>query len=227
MDSKNKNYSNTMKREYLIFGYIRNIEKILSLSYEFPEGVVHIIISHYPVSDFKFHDKKLRGITVSEDGLTLNSKDVSHTIRFGDFLHKKDNIIFEVVFELKQISAPSAGIGFMTPEYDETRTVLYAYNMGHNHSCCVTGNGYFVDTPEDFISNYEHGTYSVLALWQTGDKLHVEIDMIEQKGRMWNDDDTEKTNMFEVGLPESAAIMVDVAATLEIIAIYQHFRYKK
>ena len=63
--------------------------------------------------------------------------------------------------------------------------------------------------------------------WKTGDKLHVEIDMIDQKGRIWNNKDTEKNNMFEIGLPKNTAIMVDVASILEITAIHQKFTYKK
>ena len=64
--------------------------------------------------------------------------------------------------------------------------------------------------------------------WKQSDKLHVQIDMIDQKGRMWNENDKEKKNLFEVALPESAAIFVDVGlGKLEMIAIHQECRYTK
>ena len=38
----------------------------------------------------------------------------------------------------------------------------------------------------------------------------------------------QKIAIFQIGLPESAAMFVDVGATnMEIIAIHQQFRYKK
>ena len=51
-------------------------------------------MSHYPISIFKF--RQLNGITVSDDGLTLecNKLFIYHSIRFGQFLHKNEEIIF-------------------------------------------------------------------------------------------------------------------------------------
>ena len=227
MTSRKDPDSDEIKTECLIFGYIRNIEKNLSLSYDFPEGIINIIISHYPRLDFKF--KRLNGIKVSADGLTLNSEGIKHSVRFGDFLHKTEEIIFEVIFFLKKASPINVAIGFMTPEFDEQMDPFNKFNTGFNHSCCISGTGYFVNSPNDFTSTYTHGSYNGPGnLWRAGNKLHIQIDMIEQKGRMWNDNqDEENTESFEIGLPESAAIFVDVAGTVECSAIHQQFRYKK
>ena len=222
-------YLDTAKKELLIIGYIRQLEQSLLLSYRIPEGIAQIIISHYQIAIFKF--KTLNGITVSEDGLTLKCEDwVYHSIRFGEFLHKNEKIIFEVIFHLKQANPGCIAIGFMTPEFDEKLDPKSGLNYGHNHSCCLTGNNFFATSPNDFVPDkwYKEGDNSWFRdLWKDGDTLHVEIDMIVQKGRMWNDDDKEKQNMVEIGLPDSAAMFVDTGdLELEIIAVHQEFRCK-
>lgn len=75
---------------------------------------------------------------------------------------------------------------------------------------CITGHNYFTNSAEDFDTEYEHcaSIKHLQNFWQSGDKLHVELDMIHQKGRMWNDNDKDRIKMFEVSLPESAAILV-------------------
>ena len=115
--ASNSTHIDNVKKELLVFGWIRKFEKNLSLSYDFPEGIINIIMLHYPTSIFKF--KQLNGINISDDGLTLNCKGVYHTMRFGEFLFSKDKIIFEVVFDLKQANSGNAAIGFMSSEYDE------------------------------------------------------------------------------------------------------------
>ena len=83
MSSRNEDEQN----EYLICGYIRNVDKTLSLSYDFPKGIINIIILHYPRLDFRFRKAITNKITVSDDGLELISKDIIHSVRFGEFVH--------------------------------------------------------------------------------------------------------------------------------------------
>ena len=109
----------------------------------------------------------------------------NHSVRFGEFVHVSEQIIFEVIFEMEKASPYDAAIGFMTPEFDEQMEPFGNYNTGNNHSCCVSGDGYFVNSDDFIADEYENKDYIEgfeENLWEEGDKLHVEIDMIEQKG---------------------------------------------
>ena len=104
-------------------------------------------------------------------------------------------------------------------------------NRGENHSCSITGYGYFTHSPKDFTSfKYNTGTNPDHSnFWREGDKIHAEIDMINQRGSVWNDKDKEKKHLFQVQFDatESVAIFVDVGnSDLEITAVHQEFRYK-
>ena len=217
-----------VKRKCLIFGYIRNMEKSLSLPYDIPIGITQIILAYYPLN-FVFN-RDVKGVNLSEDGLTLKCKSICHRIRFGEFLHNTDGVIFEVTFDLVKATLTRDAFGFITPEFYEALEPTTGYNYGENHSCSITGAGYFVTTTEDFTSmtEYHERTIDTLRyLWNCGDKLHIEIDMISQKGRMWNDDDKEKKKLFEINLPETAAIFIDVAySDFEITAVHQQFIYQ-
>ena len=177
--------------------------------------------------NFKF--RRLNFVEVSDNGLNLVAESVYHSIRFGEFINKNEKIIFEVIFYLKKADPGNVAFGFMTPEFKEELEQSNHVNWGENHSCCLTGNGYFVDSPTDFTSNHVSKGYmhELARIWNENDKLHVEIDMIDEKGRMWNDADKQKNILFEIGLPESAAIFIDVAGDVNVAAIHQQFRYKK
>ena len=118
----------------------------------------------------------------------------------------------------------------MTDEFEEKMESSQFHNRGNNHSCLVTGDGFFINSCDDFVTQYQHEGYidALGFLWRKGDKVHVEIDMINQKGRIWNDTDNDR-NVFEIGLPERVAILVDVikSETWEIQATHQEFRYEK
>ena len=149
MASEETNYIDSVKKELLIFGYIRKLEKNLALSYDFPKGIIKVIIMHYPTTTFKF--RKVNGAEISEDGLTLKVSGINHSIRFGQFLNKKESIIFKVMFHMKQLDTFGA-IGFITPKFEEKIDPAISMNMGGNHSCCVTRGHYFMTSPEDFTS---------------------------------------------------------------------------
>ena len=215
-----------IQKQRLIFGYIREMERKTLLSYDFPSGIINIIILYYPIKNFEF--KRLDYVQISDDGLSLRST-AFLTVRFGEFLHKNERMIYKVIFEIKEANHYNVGVAFMTSEFDEKTEEPRSYNTGNNHSCVVTGNGFFVDSPEDFVSEYQDSQIiaALNNLWRKGDKLHVEIDMIEQKGRMWNDKDKERKSLFEIDIPESVAIFIDGAGEVDITAIHQQFRYKK
>lgn len=203
--------------------------KALVLQYEIPKGIIHVIIGHHPTLHFNF--KQLNQITISDGGLTLKHTDeIFHSVRFGEFLHAKDNIIYKVIFKFKQVRPDLTAIGFITPEFEEKMDPSSTYNSGSNHSCWIQGIGYFVNSENDFESKYVSKDFieGLDYLFDKGNKLHVEVDMIQQKGRMWNDKDKGRKIMFEIGLPESVAIFVVLSrfGIREISAVEQEFRYK-
>ena len=222
---------NQNRREILISGYIRNIEREITLSSHIPSCVIDIIVYHYPLQ-FKFHYplKEREKMKISDDGLSFfkNLTTAWTGIRFGDFINKSEGIIVEIVFELKKISPGNAGFGFVSSKYVE-REDGERFNFGKNHTLSVTGAGFMVTTIEDFRINYIMGgwmNHQFEGFWKQGDKVHIQIDMISGKGRQWNDNNKEK--IFEVEkLPDSVAIFADLGvSSAEINVVSQTFKYK-
>ena len=141
------------RRELLIYGYIREIETNTTLSYEVPDGVKGIIESNYPL-EFKW--KPSGNLKISDDGLTVSSnEDQYRTMQFGEFLHKKDNIIFKCSFFLTEGSKHRIGVGAITPEYVQPKYQT-DYNKGGNHTMWIDGAGYFINTQNDFKTKYQN-----------------------------------------------------------------------
>ena len=220
---------NVKKRELLVYGYIKEHQNVLSLSYDVPECITNIIVFHYPL-DFTFQ-RDIKGMNVSEDGLKVTSTEEGQyaTIRFGEFLYFTDNVKLDVTFKLTKVSPRISAVGFMTPEYTTPEKARTGYNYGENHTMWLDGDGYFVTTIEDFLSEYKHQTtiQKFKSFWNgNGDKVHAQIDTIEKKGRIWNDSDTNKDKVFQINLLRPTAILIDCGQTgLEIEVVSQEFTY--
>ena len=227
------------KREILIFGYLRDVERKIKLSSHIPTGVAGIIIAHYPLP-FRLHYplNEREHMHISNDGLSFFKKYTQGCtlIRFGDFINKSEKIAIDVVFELSNVYDGVSAFGFVTSEYVESEEII-GVNYGLNHTLSVTGTGYMVTTPGDFKSEYIDDVKHIATvsnkvdgfLWENGDKLHVEIDMISQKGRMWNDDNKTKDKIFECEFAGNAAvaILADLASSSQTFKVVsQTFRYK-
>ena len=214
------------QRELLIYGYIREIERDTTLSYEIPDAVKNIIASKYPLA-FKW--KPGGDLIISEDGLTITSKKKQfRTMQFGEFLHHKDKIIFRVLFDLAKATANCIGIGAITPEYVHPE-VQTNYNHGDNHTMWIDGSGWFITTKSDFKTkcNTDNGEtnndYS--GFFFKGDKVYIEANMITQRIRIWNEKEDEN-KVFEVECPESVAVIVDMCPNQTVSVIEQVFTYK-
>eukprot|EP01083_Nonionella_stella_P104196 298318_1 len=215
-------------RELLVMGYIKSMETNESLSSHIPSCVCLMVIEHYPL---RFSFEETDNVQISSDGLTACKEHTSEylLLRFGTFLSIRDHVIVEVVFNLDNVSPSSTAFGFMAPNYVEP-ALKGIFNLGGNHTMSITGIGYMVSTPSDFTSAYTTESTKWISqfesLWDKGDQLHVEVDMIHKIGRIWNNDDVEMNHVFEIGLPESVAIMIDFGQSQQNISVIsQSFRY--
>lgn len=216
-----------IEREMLVFGYMKKMEKTMDLFYEIPEGIYDLILLFYPRM-FRFENINIAGVDISKNGLVVTKKEgIIVNLKFGEFLYASDAVIYEVVFDLKNVNKNTLSFGFMTPEFELPSDVMMRWNYGQNHSLTVNGNGY-VCTSNEFKTTARHKSYigdchPDSPFWTDMDKLHVEIDMIKRIGSMWNG-----TNMyiFEVGLPESVAILMDWGGSEQTVSVIsQQFRY--
>ena len=104
------------KRNFLVFGYLREFEADDALSHKIPKEINQIIEMHYPLR-FVFEGFDDEAVVIGDDGLSAETVDTYRTIRFGQFLHYCDNIILCVVFDTKDCTATHIGIGCMTPQF--------------------------------------------------------------------------------------------------------------
>ena len=216
-----------IEREMLVFGYMKTKEKTMDLSYKIPKGIYDLILLFYPRM-FRFENINIAGIKVSKNGLVITKKDgIIVNLKFGEFLYASDAVIYEVVFDLKDVDKNTLSFGFMTPEFELPSDAIIHWNYGQNHSLTVNGNGYVCISNEfktkEGHKSYIDGCHPDAPFWTKLNKLHVEIDMIKRIGRMWTET---KKNIFEVGLPESVAILLDWGDSEQTVSVIsQVFKY--
>ena len=212
------------RRELLIYGYIREMENNNTLSYEIPDDVKGIIKSNYPL-EFKW--KPSGNLKISDDGLTVSSnEDQYRTMQFGEFLHKKDNIIFKASFLLIEGSKHRIGVGAITPQYVQPK-FQRDYNKGENHTMWIDGAGYFINTPSDFKTKYQNKStiYEFSNLYDKNAEFYVEANMITQKIKIWSK--TDENKVFEIECPESIAVIADLCPNQTLSVTEQIFTYKQ
>ena len=99
----------------------------------------------------------------------------------------------------------------------------------------IDGNGYFINTKEDFGEKYKGEKLSSLPgenlnefkpFYRKGDLVHLQIDMIHRKIRIWNESHKEKEKLFEIDSPKSVAAMVDFCPNQKVTVVSQTFTYK-
>ena len=217
-----------LEREMLVFGYMKEIQQTMVLSYKIPKGIRDLVLLFFPRM-FRFENIDIKGVKVSKNGLIITKqKDMIVNIQFGEFLHASDAVIYDVTFTLEHTYRDALSFGFMTPEFKLPSDIVQDWNFGQNHSLTVNGNGY-ICTSEEFKTKIEYnryidGCHPDDPFWTATDKLYIKIDMIKQIGKMWSDH--EPLNILEIGLPESVAILLDWGGSEQTLSVeYQEFRY--
>eukprot|EP01084_Bolivina_argentea_P174755 302698_1 len=209
---------NTIQRELLVFGYFKEIECMLQLTYGIP-NCIKLIIEQNCALPFVFDKNGIEDVEVSVDRLTLRKLPNAYvTLRFGQFVDISQQVIINIVIHFTNAEPIRTATGFITPEYIQPQNTKL-YNSGENHSMLLYGDGAFVTTKEDFKSKYDKLHLSFIDIfynfWRIGDKINIEVDMINQKGKMWNEKDKQKDKMFEVQLPKCVAVCVSIGGSIE------------
>ena len=220
----------SLSRELLIFGYLREIEHQLKLSYDIPIDIKLIIKEHYPKPFTFIKRNEDDSIHISQNGLSLTQKhDGWIYTQIGEFLSKSEPIAVTLIIEYIEEETSKAAIGFITPKFNEWTE--NRVNNGGNHTCMIYGDRILVTTNADF--HYDEGNGNELTFlkmfkrrfFQNGDKLGIEIDMIENIGRIWNIKD--ETKVFQVTFAtDTVAFCVFCGRDTHSFAILsQNFKY--
>ena len=111
------------------------------------------------------------------------------------------------------------GPGFCTKEFKD-RTSRF-WNDGDNHSMVLYQHGYCPSSIDFKLNeNDMNGDWVIekyFEMWQQGDTVIVEMNMQEQKGRIWNKEIPD--NVLVVGLPNECTFLLMMGNTDQIITI--------
>ena len=185
------------------------------------QGVLRLIT--FFCSDLSFNG--CSDANIFNEGLAVQSTNVIGSIvaPFGHFLYAEDENKLQVTFtveydelDLSFLGPRDGGFGFITPEFDEfggggDGAVLDT----DGKKCCIQCIGGFIGIICDLacftIEHHESG----LSKYCQGGFVKVEVDMKEQRGKIFGVGDSEQL-LLSVSLPERVAVVVSLNHPLRI-----------
>ena len=194
--------------ELLTNGYIRRIQKAIGpiipcainavISIFYPQ-LIWMDSKHYTITTEGHDPMIIQSHFRDETGKNSNSDFNSCNIPLNTFFNSVNKEIITITIEMTEIFGAFQALGFCTPEFEKWATD-FGWNDGRNHSTLLYQNGY-APSSKEFQHPTAKGRWAQdqhKSMWRSGDTVIVEMDMNEQKGKIWNENQPDSIYVIEL-----------------------------
>ena len=220
-NKSSKKLNEVINVDTIINGYIRYMQKHFT-NIIIPSEINSLIIKFYP---------QLIWMESNHEYITVDGKDTpikvcgafkdefinSGHISLNTYFDASDDEIVTIEMVMTKTSPRYQGFGFCTKQFRDW-TPRY-WNDGDNgsvvlyqHGYCPKSVGFVCDVDSNYWTNNEYHR-----MWEMGDTVIVEMNMKEQKGRIWNKNKPDR--IFVIGLPYQCTFLLMMGNTEQTITI--------